>query len=189
LPSETGKIEITCPPIARMALSDCPAHPAWIAPVEWTGDANPDQLHLISGQPNTKLHSQLDNGSHSATGKRQGREIAKLHPDTARARGITEGDIIVLRNSRGACLASATLSRGIREDAIALPTGAWFDPQTINGTPICVHGNPNALTLDKGTSALAQANIAHTTLVQVGKWDGDVPDVTAFTAPEGTSNA
>ena len=189
LPSETGKIEITCPPIARMNLPDCPGHPTWIAPTEWTGNAAPEELHLISGQPMTKLHSQLDSGSHSASAKRKGREIATLHPDAASARGIAEGDIIALKNSRGACLASAELSSGIRPDSIALATGAWFDPHLINGTWTCVHGNPNALTLDKGTSALAQGNIAHTTLVKVEKWEGVLPEVTAFNAPTGTSNS
>jgi biotin/methionine sulfoxide reductase len=81
------------------------------------------------------------------------------------------------------------LSDGIRRDVIALPTGAWFDPQLIDGVWTCVHGNPNVLTLDKGTSSLAQGTIAHTTLVSVEKWDGPLPDVTAFKAPEGTSNA
>lgn len=189
LGTETGKIEIVCPPIARMGLADCPAHPMWISPVEWTGDAAPNQLHLISGQPSARLHSQLDNGSHSAASKRNGREIATLHPDTAAARGIKDGDIICLKNERGACLASAALSTGIRTDAIALATGAWFDPQLIDGTWTCVHGNPNILTLDKGTSTLAQGNIAHTTLVTVERWERDLPDVKAFTAPKGTSNA
>ncbi|MEO9827525.1 MAG: molybdopterin-dependent oxidoreductase [Paracoccaceae bacterium] len=188
LPTETGKLEIVCPPIARMTLSDCPGHPAWIPPAEWTGDARPEELHLISGQPNSKLHSQLDSGSHSAASKRQGREIAMLHPDAAQARGIKTGDVILLKNTRGACLASAELSDGIRTDAIALPTGAWFDPYMINGTRTCVHGNPNALTLDKGTSALAQGNIAHTTLVTVEKWTGNLPEISAFVAPKGTSN-
>lgn len=189
LPSETGKIEILCPPIAHMALPDCAGHPTWIAPTEWTGNARPEKLHLISGQPSTKLHSQLDSGSHSASGKRQGREVATLHPNAARARGIADGDIICLKNERGACLASAELSEGIRPDAIALPTGAWFDPQLIDGMRICVHGNPNALTLDKGTSTLAQGNIAHTTLVTVEKWEGELPKVAAFKAPDGTSNS
>ena len=189
LGTETGKIEIVCPPIERMALDDCAAHPTWITPSEWMGDASSDQLHLISGQPSTKLHGQLDNGSHAATSKTQGREIATLHPDAAQKRGIKDGDIILLQNERGACLASVALSNGIRPDAIALPTGAWFDPQLIDGKWMCVHGNPNALTLDKGTSTLAQGNIAHTTLVRVEKWEKDLPEVTAFKAPLGTSNA
>ncbi|NNE87963.1 MAG: molybdopterin-dependent oxidoreductase [Silicimonas sp.] len=188
LPTETGKIEIVCPPIARMGLPDCAGHPTWITPTEWTGNAAPQDLHLISGQPGTKLHSQLDSGSHAATRKRKGREIATLHPDTAAARGIEEGDFICLKNARGACLASAEVSDGIRSDAIALATGAWFDPQLINGTWTCVHGNPNILTLDKGTSSLAQGNIAHTTLVTVEKWEGELPEVKAFEAPEVTSN-
>lgn len=182
LQTETGKIEIVCPPIARMELADCPGHPTWIAPAEWTGDAGADALHLISGQPVTKLHSQLDNGSHAATRKRHGREIATLHPDTATARDIAEGDVICLSNKRGACLATAELSDAIRQDAIALPTGAWFDPHLINGKWTCVHGNPNILTLDKGTSSLAQGNIAHTAVVTVRKWEGPLPEVTAFKA-------
>ena len=189
LGTETGKIEIVCPPIAAMNLADCPGHPAWLEPTEWTGNAAPEALHLISGQPIAKLHGQLDNGSHSMAHKRQGREIATLHPDTAAARGIVEGDIICLKNTRGACLASAAISDGIRPDAIALATGAWFDPHLINGVWTCVHGNPNILTLDKGTSTLAQGNIAHTTVVTVSKWEGELPEVTAFEAPEGTSNA
>ena len=34
------------------------------------------------------------------------------------------------------------------------------------------HGNPNVLTLDKGTSRLGQGPIAHTTLVEVEMYDG-----------------
>jgi hypothetical protein len=36
-----------------------------------------------------------------------------------------------------------------------MPTGAWFDPAE-DGT-LERHGNPNILTLDKGSSKLAQA--------------------------------
>ena len=46
------------------------------------------------------------------------------------------------------------------------------------------HGNPNVLTLDKGTSRLGQGPIAHTTLVDVEKVAGPLPAVTAFDLPE-----
>ena len=40
------------------------------------------------------------------------------------------------------------------------------------------------LTLDKGTSRLAQGPIAQTALVELERWDGPVPAVEAFTPPE-----
>ena len=45
------------------------------------------------------------------------------------------------------------------------------------------HGNPNVLTLDKGTSKLAQCSIAQTTLVEVERFDGEPPPITAFEPP------
>jgi biotin/methionine sulfoxide reductase len=64
---------------------------------------------------------------------------------------------------------------------VVLATGAWYDPQTPSGLER--HGNPNVLTLDKGTSRLAQGPSAHTTLVEMERIDGDVPEVEAFEIP------
>ena len=44
-------------------------------------------------------------------------------------------------------------------------------------------GNPNVLTLDKGTSKLAQAPAAHSLLVEVERYAGEVPEVTAHQPP------
>ena len=59
--------------------------------------------------------------------------------------------------------------------------GAWFDPET-PGEPggLCKHGNPNVLTLDKGTSRLGQGPSAHSCLVDVEPYRGTVPPVTVF---------
>ena len=151
--------------------------------MEWLGTAARDELHLISGQPKSRLHSQLDNGLESARSKNDGREVATLHPDTAMRIGAQDGDIVRVWNARGACLASLRSSESIRPDCIALPTGAWFDPQEIAGGPIEVHGNPNVLTLDIGSSSLSQGNIGHTTLVRVERWTGQCPAVSVSRAP------
>jgi biotin/methionine sulfoxide reductase len=45
------------------------------------------------------------------------------------------------------------------------------------------HGNPNVLTLDKGTSKLAQCSIAQTALVEVERYHGEPPPITAFEPP------
>ena len=46
-----------------------------------------------------------------------------------------------------------------------------------------VHGNPNVLTIDKGTSDLAQGNIAHTALVRVEKWTKPLPPLSIDRPP------
>lgn len=183
LKTETGRITLFNRTISAMNLADCPGHPAWLEPAEWLGAAAQDELHLVSGQPNARLHSQLDNGGESASLKKNGREVATLHPDAADRIGARDGDIVRLWNARGACLASLRLSKDIRPDCIALPTGAWFDPQNIAGSTIEVHGNPNVLTVDIGASALSQGNVGHTTLVRVARWTGQSPIVSVLQAP------
>ena len=65
-----------------------------------------------------------------------------------------------------------------------LPTGAWYDPLVPGeiGT-LEKHGNPNVLTRDKGTSKLTQGCTAHSCLVQVERFEGEPPPVTAFDPP------
>jgi len=45
------------------------------------------------------------------------------------------------------------------------------------------HGNPNVLTLDKGTSKLAQGPSSQTALVEVEPWTKPVPAIGAFDPP------
>jgi biotin/methionine sulfoxide reductase len=47
-----------------------------------------------------------------------------------------------------------------------------------------VHGNPNVLTEDRGTSSLAQGPIAQSALIQIERFEGTPPPVRAFTPPE-----
>ena len=79
-----------------------------------------------------------------------------MNPGDASARGLQTGDVIRLYNDRGSCLAGLHISEAIMAGVIELPTGAWFDPQDWEGGVLEVHGNPNALTPDIGTSSLAQ---------------------------------
>ena len=156
----------------------------WMEPAEWLGAAREADypLHLVSNQPVTRLHSQLDCGVTSTESKVAGREAALIHPDDAALRGINDGDVIRLFNDRGACLAGARVTAEVMAGAVVLPTGAWYDPETPAG--LDRHGNPNVLTLDKGTSRLAQGSSAHTTLVEIEKFTGEAPRVEAFDPPE-----
>jgi biotin/methionine sulfoxide reductase len=87
-------------------------------------------------------------------------------------------------NDRGACLAGAIVTDTIRPGVVNLSTGAWFDPvdpATIGS--LDKHGNPNMLTIDKGTSKLAQSPTAQTALVEVERFEEEVPKITAFELP------
>jgi hypothetical protein len=49
--------------------------------------------------------------------------------------------------------------------------------------PLCVHGNPNVLTRDVGTSALAQGCTGQLTTVEVERFDGNLPPIQAYDPP------
>ena len=108
-----------------------------------------------------------------------------LNPNDAKARGIGSGDLVRVFNNRGACLCGAVIDDHVRPGVAQLSTGAWFDPDMGAGTNgMCKHGNPNVLTMDKGTSRLAQGPIAHSCLVEIERFEGMAAPVTAFSAPE-----
>lgn len=181
--SESGKITLFNKKIANADLAGCPGHPTWIPPIEGGDLTGSGKLHLISGQPDTRLHGQNDQGKESLDSKINGREVCSLHPETAGKLGVQEGDIVRLWNTRGACLAAVKLEDAMRRDCVSLPTGAWYDPQMIDGIRTCVHGNPNVLTIDKGCSELSQGNMAHTTVVQIEKWTKPLPPLTVTDPP------
>ncbi len=187
LKTSSGKIEIFCDRVAGFGYDDCPGHPVWMEPIEWLGSdkAATYPLHMISNQPAGKLHSQMDFAGESAHLKINGREPVLLNPDDAARRGIRENDIVRVFNDRGATLAAAVITDGVRSGVIRLSTGAWYDPAEPGRLgALDKHGNPNMLTPDKGTSKLGQGPIAHTALVDVERFDGDPGEVTAFNPPK-----
>ncbi|ACL62880.1 molybdopterin-dependent oxidoreductase [Methylobacterium nodulans] len=182
LETPSGKLEIFSETIASFGEADCPGHPAWLGSGYLPTESAP--LVLVSNQPRTRLHSQLDFGGHSGSGKHRGREIASMHPKDAAERGIADGDIVRLFNERGACLAAIALTEDIRPGVIQLPTGAWYDPaDPTEEKTLCVHGNPNVLTEDVGTSALAQGCTGQLTTVEVERFDGNLPPIRAYDPP------
>jgi biotin/methionine sulfoxide reductase len=188
LQTPSGRIEITSGTIAGFGYPDCPGHPAWLPAGEEprTSAAARHALWLIANQPSTRLHSQLDFGATSQAAKVDGREPVRIHPQDAAARGIRNGDVVRLYNDRGACLAGAVLSDALRPGVVQLSTGAWYDPQDpADDKPVCVHGNPNVLTRDVGTSRLAQGCTGQLTSVEIERFNGPLPPIKCFDPPPG----
>lgn len=186
LATPSGRIEIFSQTIDGFGYPDCAGHPRWYEPTEWLGGERAARypLHLLANQPATRLHSQLDGGATSQASKVQGREPIRMNPEDAAARGLTGGDVVRVSNDRGACLAGVMIDDRLRPSVVQLPTGAWYDPaDPSDPDSMCVHGNPNVLTDDVGTSSLAHGCTGAHVLVQVEKFDGALPPVRAHEPP------
>ena len=182
LRTPSGRIELASEVIAGFGYEDCPGHPAWLEPDVPVAGTSP--LHLIANQPSTRLHGQMDVGAFSLASKVQGREPILINSDDARARGIDDGDVVRVYNGRGACLAGAVVSAAVRPGVVQLATGAWYDPvQLDDGTVLCVHGNPNAVTQDRPTSHLSQGCAGQQARVEVERFVGALPPITAHEPP------
>ncbi len=186
LKTPSGKIELFSEKVARFGYDDCPGHATWLESDEWLGSKRAERLPLalVANNPATRLHGQLDLGPFSQASKVRGREPVRIHPNDAGVRGIANGDIVRLWNDRGSCLAGAVLSTDVRPGVVQLSTGAWFDPDDPRAErAMCVHGNPNLLTRDIGTSRLAQGCSGQHALVELERFAGTAPPVRAFEPP------
>ncbi len=186
LGTPSGKIELFSQTIAGYGYDDCPGHPAWMEPVEWLGSpkAATYPLAMVSKHNMYRIHSQMDNTWLRDLYKVADREPLLLNSKDAADRNVATGDVVRVFNDRGQTLAGAIVTDDIREGAVVLHEGSWYDPSEpgVIGT-LDKQGDANVLTLDEPLSSkLAQATIAHTTLVQVEKYDQAVPTVTAYEA-------
>jgi len=182
LKTPSGKIEIYSERIASFNYADCPPHPMWLAPDEWHGNAEPQQLQLLSAHPAHRLHSQLNHTSLRERYAVAGREPLTLHPQDARARNIQDGDVVRVWNHRGQVLADAVVSDGIKPGVICLHEGAWPDLDLQAGG-ICKNGAVNVLTKDLPSSKLGNGCAGNTALAWVEKYRGPALTLTAFDPP------
>ncbi|XUY30165.1 molybdopterin guanine dinucleotide-containing S/N-oxide reductase (plasmid) [Agrobacterium sp. rho-8.1] len=185
LQTPSGKIEIFSQTVENFGYEDCSGHPKWY-PSKLKAESDTERLyplHLICNQPHQRLHSQLDYGDFSRSTKIKGREPVRIHPADAAERGISDGDIVRLFNARGSCLAAAILSVDLRPGVMQLATGAWFEPHDPSAeNTMCIHGNPNILTHDIGTSKLSQGSTGQLTKVELEQFTGPLHPVRIFEA-------
>lgn len=187
LGTPSGFIEITSRKIGRYGYEHCQEHPMWFEKTERShGGPGSDKypFWLQSCHPDKRLHSQMcESEAFRAIYAVQGREPVYINPMDAKAKGIKEGDLVRVFNGRGQLLAGAVLSDSYPRGVIRIEEGAWYGPLSEKEGAICTYGDPNTLTLDLGTSELAQATSANTCIVDFEKFTGKVPPVTSFGGP------
>ena len=76
-------------------------------------------------------------------------------------------------------LVTASDTDGISRTWHVLDNGA----EATEGTMLCVHGNPNVLTRDIGTSSLAQGCSGQLTVLQMERFAGNLPPIRAYDPP------
>lgn len=188
LGTPSGFVEIYSRKIASYGYDDCKGHPIWMEKAERShGGPGSDKypLWLQSAHPDKRLHSQMcESEVLRSTYTIQGREPVYLNPEDAAERGIQHGDVVRVFNDRGQLLAGAYLSADYPRGVIRIYEGAWYGPQGPEVGSLDTYGDPNTLTLDIGTSKLAQANSANTCLAEIELYQGTPPPVTSFGGPQ-----
>ncbi|MET0287697.1 MAG: molybdopterin-dependent oxidoreductase [Polyangiales bacterium] len=180
LRTPSGKIELYSERIASFGLDDCPGYAVWREPFEWLGNVGKYPLHMLSDQPQRRLHSQLDGSAYSRAGKVAGREPVYINRQDAAAREIVDGDLVELFNDRGRCLAGAIVTDDMMPGVVRLATGSWND---FAADGLDKNANPNTLTLDRGASAFSQGCAAQTCLVELRRFEGEPPAVQVYDPP------
>lgn len=188
LGTPSGFVEIYSRKIASYGYDDCKGHPIWMEKAERShGGPGSDKypLWLQSAHPDKRLHSQMcESEALRSTYTIQGREPVYLNPEDAAARGVQHGDVVRVFNDRGQLLAGAYVSADYPPGVLRIQEGAWYGPQGAEIGSLDTYGDPNTLTLDIGTSKLAQANSANTCLVEFELYQGTPPPVTSFGGPQ-----
>ena len=174
LPTPSGKIEIHSKTIAGFGYDDCPGHPAWLPS---TGNRR-RIASRCRWSPTSRRRGCTASSISAVTaspGNIAGREAVRLNPDdAARAASPTA--------TSSACSTIAARAWPPRGRPTSCP--AWCSCRPAPGTirpaddeeiPLCVHGNPNVLTRDVGTSRLAQGCCGRVTVVECEKYEGAQP--------------
>ena len=187
LGTPSGFIEISSRKIGSFGYKYCQEHPMWFEKHERShGGPGSDKFPfwLQSCHPEKRLHSQMcESPALRATYTVKGREPAYLNPEDAKEKGIHQGDLIRVFNDRGQLIAGAVISENYPRGVIRIQEGAWYGPLSSEINAIDTYGDPNTVSLDVGTSELAQACSAYTCIVNYEKFKGTAPNVNVFTGP------
>ena len=105
-------------------------------------------MAFVSPKSRYRMHSQLDNVNTARRGSVEEREPVWMNPADAQVRGLKNGDVVLVRCRRGACLCGLQVSDRIKPGVVSIQHGAWFEPENTPAGRIDVHGNANTIAID-----------------------------------------
>ncbi|MEG2933433.1 MAG: molybdopterin-dependent oxidoreductase [Gordonibacter sp.] len=131
----TGRIEFSCPSMTHFGYD---ALPDYTEPAE-SQRSQPElardyPLTLITGH---RVYSFFHSAWTNVPSQRKlyPDPFALVHPDDARAYGITDGEWITISSPRGHIISKAEVTREIKKGVIAVPRPAWRDECPELGLP------------------------------------------------------
>lgn len=165
LMTETGKVEIYSPSVARTTFKEYfPAIPGYVPPREGVESPLREKypLQLIGWHTKRRCHSIHDN---NVKLEKLDPQRLWMHPEDAASRGIESDDQILVYNDRGQTRIPVLVTTRIMPGVVALAQGSWYRP---GADGIDTNGSINVLTSLKPT-AYSRGNGQHTNLVEVTK--------------------
>ena len=139
LRTPSGKVEIACPGYRRQ--TGFPEIPTWQEPPR---DSRYPLLLLTPKSP-YRTHSQ---GSNVAEIRRNAAHALEMHPDDAAARGLSEGELVKVFNTRGEVHVAMRLCADLTPGVVCLPEGQWVELDSAGRDHA---GSANMLTSTEGT--------------------------------------
>src|SRR5262249_53476024 len=126
-PTPSGRIELRSEALAVAGLDPLPdyAPPAELAERDAGHDA---KLVLISGASHHFVTSSMANQSSLLA--KEGTPFIEINPSDAVARGITDGDDVIVESARGWCTLRATVTANVRPGVAVSPKGRWASLST-----------------------------------------------------------
>ncbi|HEX6386759.1 MAG TPA: molybdopterin oxidoreductase family protein [Anaerolineae bacterium] len=140
-PTPSGKVELYSQTLADQGLEPLPD---WLGNFDDGGNDNqppngrfrPEEaLNLISGAAHHFVTSSLANQPELL--QREGKPFVEIHPHDAAARGINNGDHVIVENGCGWCALQAKVTDAVRPGVLASPKGRWSkldDGRNVNWT-------------------------------------------------------
>ncbi len=120
-PTASGKVEFYSETLAKRGMD---AMPTFRAPAESRENAAPGMLEFLPRKGGHFMNSTFAN--HAAHRKMQAETLDRLemHPEDSEARGLADGDEVLVRNERGAMRLRLLVSRRVQPGVVA-GTMAW----------------------------------------------------------------
>jgi anaerobic selenocysteine-containing dehydrogenase len=119
----SGKIELSSNKTLTLGLSNVPVH---VPLVEGPETRNPSYpLTLISPPHHNLLNSTF--GNSSMTAQKDNEPFLEIHPEDARMRSITDGESVLVYNSRGSCGLKVRVSDNVLQGVVVAPGVWWLD--------------------------------------------------------------
>jgi anaerobic selenocysteine-containing dehydrogenase len=128
-PTPSGKVELYSQTMAEAGLDPLPG---WVSGED---DAAPPNESIISAPLNLLTGASHHFVSSSFAGQpglleKEKTPFVEIHPTDAAARNITNGDVVIIENSRGWCKLRAVVTDVVRPGVLVSPKGRWakLDP-------------------------------------------------------------